>query len=282
MHLKANKGTGISFHGFVRGRRDIVKLQRGEPLEYNPNAHKMRFRPSSVDTALSFLFSNDVVNYTSWGSRNIVIDGQSRVLPFIPLKFSVSKTFDMYRSSELIVNSSDPLLSKASFYRLVSEVTHGSSKLRTAVDYVVGFLVNDNFEIVSRIIQHFFPYAEDRKKMLCEADRLKLFLKYGFDRIITRDKLSTTSCLIHDIGHGLGSKTSSSRHICEHCMSLFGFAELMRLKILEMSDSPERVAQSAITAVDGFIQKAILFMAHRIRVINQHIAIESITGGMVG
>lgn len=68
------------------------------------------------------------------------------------------------------------------------------------------FLVNDNFDNLMRVINHFYTNQQEKKKIVCEVERLKLYLKYGFDQIITRTHRSTSApaCLVHDMGHALG------------------------------------------------------------------------------
>lgn len=125
--LREIGGSNISFRGFSRGRKDAVQLIKGKPLEYYPNSRKSRFCQESVDETLSFSLSGNMVNYTSWGSKRVRLDGVWKILPFIPRKFSISKSFQMYKSSEEIAQSNHPPLSRASFYRLLSTVAHGSS-----------------------------------------------------------------------------------------------------------------------------------------------------------
>lgn len=276
--LRENNKSGISFKGFARGRRDGIKLQKGEAVEYTERRCLQRFSTKSVDEALNFILSPDIVSYTSWGSQHVVIDGEKKILPSIPRRFTIKKIFDLYVKSNVPVENK---LSESSFYRLTAAVTHGSFQLRCAVDYVVGFLVNDNFESIIRVINHFFLNHAERITMTCEAERLKLFLKYGFDRMILRDHSSTPSCIAHDISHGLGNISSSCRSLCALCRRLFSFGECISLKIKSIDDSVDApVAASALKAVDGFTQKCTLFMGHRLRVINQHIAIQTMQDEM--
>ncbi len=83
----------------------------------------------------------------------------------------------MYKSSEEIVHSNHLPLSSTSLYRLLSAVTRGSSQLRAAVDYILGFLVNDNFDNLVRVINHFYTNQQEKKNIMCEVERLKLYLK---------------------------------------------------------------------------------------------------------
>ena len=245
------------------------------------NSQKARFSRESVDEALMFSLSSNMVNYTSWDSKRVIVDGVWKILPFIPRKFSISKSFAMYKSSEEIVQSNHPPLSSTFFYRLLSAVTHGSSQLRAAVDYVVGFLVNDNFDNLIRVINHFYTNQQEKKEYHVWSRALKLYLKYGADEIITSAHHSTSApaCVIHDIGHALGSTISSSVDVCELCLRLLSFREIVESHIVMTNEPDERITKSALAALNGFITKATLFMGHRLKVIIQHIAIQALIEG---
>lgn len=73
--LRANGGSSISFGGFARGRKDALKLMKGDPFEYYSNSQKARFSRESVDEALSFSLSSNMVNHISWGSKRVIVDG---------------------------------------------------------------------------------------------------------------------------------------------------------------------------------------------------------------
>jgi hypothetical protein len=54
-------------------------------------------------------------------------------------------------------------------FQLLTAVTHDDPQLRSAVDYVAGILVNENFETVERIIETFILHLDERQKMLTKV-----------------------------------------------------------------------------------------------------------------
>ena len=47
---------------------------------------------------------------------------------------------------------------------ITSKLTHADRKLRKEVDYVTGFLINDNFKIIEDVINHFMRSAIEKEK----------------------------------------------------------------------------------------------------------------------
>jgi hypothetical protein len=54
-------------------------------------------------------------------------------------------------------------LTRTAFYMITSKLRHEDPKLRKAVDYVTGFLINGNFRIIETVINHFMRSATEKK-----------------------------------------------------------------------------------------------------------------------
>jgi hypothetical protein len=59
-------------------------------------------------------------------------------------------------------------IKRAAFFRLASTLTHVDTQLRRADDYVSGFLVNDIFATITRLVESFIKELE-LKKNSCRA-----------------------------------------------------------------------------------------------------------------
>lgn len=115
-------------------------------------------------------------------------------------------------------------LSRASFYRIVSALIAGGSRLRRAVDYVTGFLVNDCFAVIQQVVNSLNLHGDVRSDIEKDMEIARADLKYGFDWK-TRDP--TSNCVLHSCLQGLdGSSSSIDQGTIPYysgCSRLFGF-----------------------------------------------------------
>jgi hypothetical protein len=111
----------------------------------------------------------------------------------------------------------------------------------------------------------------DAANMMAMLETARVYMKYGFDYHI---KDSSNVCRLRQLEYGLSSATGASGAtlpVCYMCEQLFSFFE--KLKVLLAG----HVAEQSLTFVlSDCSEKAKLFLAHRLRVVNQQVAIAQV------
>ena len=74
---------------------------------------------------------------------------------------------------------------------LTAKLTHSDPKLRKAVDYVTGFLINDNFKTIENIIFYYVKSATEKKDWIQKKELVRRYLKYDFEKGILRQHKCT-------------------------------------------------------------------------------------------
>jgi hypothetical protein len=221
-----------------------------------------------VDSAVRFILSLGNVSYLSWGTKKLKVDGRIHVVPSILRKTPISVAYDQYCQQV----STQPKVSRATFYRMSTTLTDGEVCSRKAVDYVSGILVNDTFDVLKRVLS---TVAQSQwKNIEPKLDIVRAWLKYGFPK---RTSQIGTECDVHDttIGLALPQRSQASTQVsvvyatCDGCKSFHTLFAYIR-SIVEQSN----VHVTTLGVVDDISHKLHLFMAHRIRVVNQQEAIE--------
>ncbi|KZS03338.1 Uncharacterized protein APZ42_033962 [Daphnia magna] len=179
-------------------------------------------------------------------------------------KMSHTHMYENYVKSATVEIPKDKQLKRSSFFNLVSALTHCDAKLHKAVDYITGFFINDNFAVISRLIDAYCDPGEEKRKLLREVDAAHRYLKYGFHG----DK---DDCIAHRVSFALGGEdapvdATATYSNCRHLFYIFQFLNEYIIK----STAPQH---SALTALDGCLKKVQLFMGHRLRVLNQQTAL---------
>ena len=254
------KEFSLSNKTYVKGLSDFKKLTNGQQLS-PPRRSLQRFDPAVVNQAIAFILGSDNVCHTSWGTKTIVVDGIPRAFPLLMRKITRTNMYANYQKSTTVQKKRE--IQRSSFFSLASNLTHTQATLRKAVDYVTGFLVNDNLEIVHKLLETFTTAGPNRQRLLNEIEAANSYLKYGFQADTSK------VCIAHNISVGLGCEetptASPSTPTCSNCRKLFHVFHFLKEEILNSSLPRE----SALTALDGCLQKTQLFMGHRLRVLNQ-------------
>jgi hypothetical protein len=141
----------------------VKRLTAGKEL-LRSNRSFARFLRRPVDHAISYILGPHNVNYTSWGKKSVLINDVRHELPLAMRKISRTHMFANYIRD----SSNGNKIKRATFFRLASTLTHVDTQLRRAVDYVSGFLVNDNFATITRLAESFIQEPE-LKKNSCRA-----------------------------------------------------------------------------------------------------------------
>jgi hypothetical protein len=169
-------------------------------------------------------------------------------------------------------------IKRATFFRLASTLTHVDTQLRRAVDYVSGFLVNDNFATITRLAESFIQEPELKKKILVELEVARRYMKYGFNALA-----ENFGCIAHNILYGLSSNSKEKTYekaSCVGCKHLFYIIQQLRNAIENSRNEDVKMQNSAIRALEGCNTKMLLFLGHRLRVMNQQVAIKNMFLGM--
>lgn len=229
-----------------------------------------RFDPAAVQSAVGLILSSDNVSFLSWGTKRLRLDGGITVFPSITRKLSRTHIFDQYIAKIASVSSGPCPISKALFFQIIGMITADEAKIIKSVDYVVGFLVNDSFHILLRILEGDNGLNDDnRSHLVVELEAVRSYLKYGFDSRLRCD--SGEPCLLHHIPFGLvpnqGDSLAASS-ICGDCRFLFGFFSRLKAALVSCNE-----AAATLRVVDDCALKVKLFLGHRVRVINQQLAI---------
>ena len=163
-------------------------------------------------------------------------------------------------------------IKRATFFRLASTLTHADSKLRRAVDYVGGFLINDNFATIQRLADAFFPAIQDKVEFNAELEVARRYLKYGFNALV-----EPNGCIAHRISFGLlANDKEETREVadCVGCKHIFFLLDHLKNALLCSPSNYIEFQQSAARALEGSYMKILLFLGHRLRVMNQQNAIK--------
>jgi hypothetical protein len=263
----------ISQHAYYQGREDFCTLTESGclPKYLIP---KQSFKEEVVSGAIKWILSFDNVAYLSWGTKRIILDGKVHDVPSILRRRTVQLIYDSYLASR----DGTPPLPKSTFYRVCTILTHGEVRTRQAVDYVTGSLINDNFNVLERIINEVLPH--NRILLLEQFDSLKSWLKY--DGFCTIDSIQEglSSCPRHDAAFGLtpcplGGSPNERFITCAACRSADNLFNSL-IEQIKASDTDS----STLQVVKDAHEKIQLFTGHRLRVLNQQKQLQKVADEM--
>ena len=261
-------GLQLNRRSFSRAKKDFRSMTTAGYLSPSVRTLK-RFSTDEADFALSFILSSDNVSFWSWGTKTITFDGIKHSFPRINRKKSRTIIYEDYVRAV----SFGKKISRTNFFQLLAAVTYDDPQLRSAVDYVTGILVNENFETVKRIIETFMLLPDERQNLLTEVEHVLHYVKHGFSRNLT---VEATGCIFHNIKYGLSeNEESCTAQVCTSCQQLHSLFLDVKKKL-----SSTTTNESALVTIDNCYMKAVLFMGHRISVSNQKINIQEIFNKM--
>jgi len=262
----------MSKHSYYKGRNDFAVLIETGSLPNFP-IPKQSFDSAAVDDAVSSILSAGNVAYLSWGTKRIVLDGKAHDVPAIARRRTVQLMYNSY----LAAQNKDTPLPKSTFYRVCKIWTYGEVHARQAVEYVTGFLINDNFEVLERIIAELLPLVS--VSLLKRFENLKAWLKYdGFCSVHSIHEGMLT-CPRHDANFGLAlspDKTTNTRRVtCAACVGADNLLQELKRRV-EGADTDS----STLQVVKDAHEKIKLFMGHRLRVLNQQKHLQKVADEM--
>jgi hypothetical protein len=142
------------------------------------------------------------------------------------------------------------------------------------MDYVTGFLINDYSKNVENIILYFVKTSTEKKDLIENMEIVRRYLKYDFENGISNQQKCPARGLAFGLGIGSDNNVvGKTKQMCGECKFLQYFFNRLNNIILSSPQDNE----SALTALRGAHEKAILYMGHLLRVLNQQMAIEKKT-----
>lgn len=160
-------------------------------------------------------------------------------------------------------------IDRTSFLQVCPTLTARDSKRKSAVDYVVGELVNDTMNELKRVMGVFMP-AEKKENMLCLLEKAEYFLKSVFMECHIGNGDDGYLCRNYTLQEHseVESNTLTRRVACRGCLTPF--------KVLNEVKSYVPVERAdALHIIEDSRNKFIRYYAHLHRVKTQQAAIES-------
>ena len=149
-------------------------------------------------------------------------------------------------------------MKRTRFLEVLKIVTAGDKQLMRAIDYVTGFLVNDNTVLLKRMLESFLPSGECTlsrfKEFVSYIEKARAFLKCRYDKHVEY----YSSCVTHSIVHALGESNASKEKSfsCAGCTFPFYLIEEVE-KIAEGN-------HECLGVLRDCREKFKLYMGHRV------------------
>lgn len=163
-------------------------------------------------------------------------------------------------------NLKEKALSIYTIYNLANTLTVGADTARTAIDYVVAILVNDNAKVVTKVINAHFNEV-DASIWRTHLDVLVNFVKYQFDDHVRM----AGNCATHNAAYALTGASGVEPKgpiTCDACkFPLFVMDELLRMA--QQWEASQAQPDGSSTVLQDCRQKFKLYMGHRVRVVRQ-------------
>ena len=222
MEIAEFTSFSVSPASFSQGLKDLVKLKSGESLSTETRSIK-RYSEIDVEDAVSFLLSPRYVGYLSWGTRYLVIDGRKHCFPRLSRRLVPKRIWEEYDAWRLEAGKKG--ISRASFLSVVKELTCDKVRLIRAVDYVTGILIDDNFNILQRIVVDCIRSEGKREEYGRRIALCKNFLKYQYGSHLRAQDPNETHCIEHGLASTREKSYLSFRNDCMSCKGPFKLAD---------------------------------------------------------
>ncbi len=289
----------IGTTSFGIAKEDAVTLDSGQKLKVTRNS-RQNFDHAVVDNAIQFFLSESNVCVLSWGTKTIKLTNDEKViLPSITRKRTRTRIYAAYEQwcleSDAELSSSATLeealqareirrelvLGKSSSFAILKRVTNGQKRSLTAVNYMLGELIYDNFIHVRRIVQ-LYTAPENHKELLLLADLVSNFLKNQYkSHVVQEDPLNCIHGILYALTRTAQSSCNMSILNCAGCKFAPWFFDKLSMHVTE-----DNIIRGDVTALD--VLAAILECEHKtrlwqgqcVRVANQQRAIDEMVSGM--
>jgi hypothetical protein len=134
----------------------------------------MGFKKKSVLQAVNFILDDSNAQLVSWGTKKIILDGHEIDFPRLVRREVVERLSIMH--AEYYPDKHDRI-GRTSFKKIAKAIMHTDQKAKTAVDYVSGILLYDNFDMLKKIATT--SNMTDELETVITA--LEVFLKGSYD-----------------------------------------------------------------------------------------------------
>lgn len=204
------------------------------------------------------------------------VNGKWEQLPAIMRRRSKTDIYESYLA-QVKADPDRSAISRSSFFRIISTIATGEKKKSARATGALGFLVEDSFELLQRIIVTLTTESESSQQLLEEMELVRAYLKSGFDSHVQKE---SHSCVLQDLQYGLTSTIADEQGqqpqaLCVDCARMFAFFKHVK-NLAVRAKSPA----SVLRTVEACSEKARLYMAYRLRVLNQQRTIEAVADAM--
>jgi hypothetical protein len=163
---------------YARSRRDWAHILHDGRLVIS-KMFRDRMDTARIDVALRFIYSRRNSQLLSWGTRTIPTQTGPVELPAVTIRKTTEQIAQDYFSSMAARSNTGRPLGRTAFLVILSSVTARDNSRKSAVDYVVGTLVNDPKEFVRRVILVAAPMSE-RERLNMLVEKAELVVKHLF------------------------------------------------------------------------------------------------------
>lgn len=285
---------------------DFEMLMRGEALLQEPRSIR-RISEYAVQEALKFFLSEENICVLSWGQRKVHLSKEPEetiILPCLTRKKIKARIYEDYL---LYCENHDPplvgkdTLSRSTCLEILSLVTSTEKRSLSAVNYLLGELIYDNFIQVKRIIENYTPQLQKK-----ELGKLMIFvsnfLKNQYPKHVTKED-GKKVCCSHGLKYGLLSSCDPKDGMdCDGCKFVPYFFDKLRTSVethFQELGTPLTAATQAtdadaalgeelpcvdlkhvLDAITRCENKTVLWRGQCLRVANQQKAIADLHDGM--
>lgn len=263
---------------FARGRirtqasTDFQLLSSGRPIN-KPQVTFCTIADATIEKCINFILSDAYIVPSSYGSRQIVLSQNERVLmPKLTRKMPrILIVKDYLKETE----DDNEQIKLSSLYRILNYISYSDVKNLGAIDYVTSMLVNETSEVLQSIADTFVS-GNEHKIFSKYISASQIFLKHHYKNHVMKED----NICYHGVDYSL-TKEKSQRSVTNCCGCKFPFFMLDKLKhiVRDTNDKPEPIKQDAMSVIDDTAQKFRLYMGHAARCRSQSFNINKVLEG---
>jgi hypothetical protein len=169
---KLRDELGIESRPIISGRSHLRYMKEGNVI-CPPVRSSALYDDQYVIRAVDYILSETNVQHVSWGTKRIIIGNKEVIFPRLIRRRIIQQILmgyiDLYPHDQRIGNTSFKIVAKS--------ITCHDQKAKSAVDYVSGILLYDNFILMRRIC----ATADASDELLKVWNALEAFLKGPYD-----------------------------------------------------------------------------------------------------
>ena len=278
--IESLQGRSLYNSTFELAQTDAETLLAGGKIVVHKKT-RLRFDESVVIHFLQFLLRDSNICVLSWGTKKIKLSANEAViLASLARKKLVTALLEEYFAlCEREGRSKENRLGETSARKVISLVTNGQKRALSAVNYLLGELIYDNFVLVERIIELYSPVGDGRKKLLLHSRLAANFLKNQYPAHALREE--GDGCCTHGVQYALGNPDAVQARKsmdCDGCKFVPFFFDELRKATEELfrhnaADVGDVDLAHVHQAISGCERKTVLWRGQCVRVANQQRAL---------